>query len=319
MELLSLSAIVFLAVLIVALAMMNRHDDMNHQQMVLSRMSAPLPEDVEEVDITRPARLRQAGLTGGLFSSFRLTRRLEENLWQAGLYLKVSDVLALMGLLAAAGGAAGAVWSGAASLASIAFGVGLGMLPLAYVWWRKLLRLRAFDQQLPEILDIVKSSLDAGHTLQRALQVAVEEFSDPASSELRIALEQNRLGVPLARALEYMLDRVPNENLRFLVVAVKIQTEVGSSLASIITELARTIRERHRLAMKVRVLTAQPRISGMIGGLMPIVLLFALNFVHRETVTMLFYDPAGRKLIEAAAVLEACAFLTIYRMMRVDY
>ncbi len=319
MELLLLPVIVFLAVLALARALMHRREHVNYQQRVLNRISAPSVENLMEIDIKRPARARQSGLAGSLISKVRLMRQLEENLWQAGLYMKASEVLALMAVLAVAGAAAAAVWTGGALGPSIIFGAGLALLPPAYVFWRKRKRLMLFDQQLPEILDVLKSSLDAGHTLQRALQVAVEEFSDPASSELRIVLEQNRLGVPLAQALEYMLDRVPDENLRFLVVAVRIQAEVGSSLASVITELARTIRERQRLEMRVRVLTAQPRISGMIGGLMPILLLFALNFIHREAVTMLFHDPAGIKLIEMAAALEALAFVSIYRMMRVDY
>ena len=107
------------------------------------------------------------------------------------------------------------------TLPAIAMGLGAALLPLLYVAWRGQRRLRTFDQQLPEILDLIKSSLDAGHTLQRALQAAVEEFAEPAAGELRIVLEQNRLGVPLARALEYMLERMPDENLRFLVVAIR--------------------------------------------------------------------------------------------------
>jgi tight adherence protein B len=191
--------------------------------------------------------------------------------------------------------------------------------PLIYIAWRKRRRLRSFDQQLPELLDMIKSSLEAGHTLQRSLQVSVQEFSDPASSEFRIVLEQNRLGVPLARALEYLLERIPDENLRFLVVAVKIQTDVGSSLAGIISQLAKTVRDRQRMEMKIRVLTAQPRISALVGGLMPILLLLALSVLNPDAVQMLFHDPAGIKLTKVAAALEVMAFLTISRMVRMDY
>jgi len=311
--------IAFLAVLVVTLAMVLRHDRASQQQIVLSRISAPSSEGLEEVEITRPTRARESAFMDQLLSKVRPIRRLEESLWQAGLYVRVSDVLALMLVLGLAGVAAGAVWSGGLNFAAAMWGVGLALLPLVYVRWRKRRRLRAFDQQLPEILDLLKSSLEAGHTLQRALQVTVEEFSEPAAGELRIVLEQNRLGVPLARALEYMLRRMPDENLRFLVVAVKIQTDVGSSLAGIIAQLARTIRDRQRVEMRVRVLTAQPRFGAIVGGLMPIVLLIGLHFIHPETVTMLFHDPAGIKLTKGAAVLEALGLITIYSMVRVDY
>lgn len=318
MELL-LPLVVFLAVFVVAVSVVYRHTDISQQHMVLGRMSRPLAEDVEDVDITRQARSRESALFRKLVLKFGLFARLEENLWQAGLYIRASDVLLLMLVLAVAGGVAGAFWSGGVGFPAVAAAIATASLPLLYVAWRKRRRLRAFDQELPEILDLVKSSLEAGHTLQRALQVAVEEFPDPASSELRIVLEQNRLGVPLARALEYMLDRVPDENLRFLVVAVKIQTEVGSSLASIIAELARTIRDRQRVEMKVRVLTAQPRLGAFIGGAMPIVLLIALSFIHPEGVRMLFHDPAGIMLTKIGALFEVLAFATIYHIVRVDY
>ena len=248
-----------------------------------------------------------------------MIRTLEERLWQAGLNLKASDLLALMIVLGISGTSAAAAWNGEFAFSALAIGIAMASLPLLYVSWRGRRRLRTFDQQLPEILDMLKASLDAGHTLQRALLATVEECADPAAGELRIVVEQNRLGVPLARALEYMLERMPDENLRFLVVAIKIQTEVGSSLAGIINQLARTIRDRQRLEMKVRMLTAQPRLGAVIGGLMPLILLIALRFIHREAVQMLFQDPAGLKLTKAAAGLELAGLTVIYRMIRTDY
>jgi len=258
-------------------------------------------------------------LLGNLLSKISLIRRLEENLWQAGLYIKASDALALMLVLGLAAGAAGVVWSGSLNFFAFFSAATAASLPLLYIAWRKRRRLRAFDQQLPEILDLIKSSLDAGHTVQRALQVTVEEFADPASSELRIVLEQTRLGVPLARALEYMLARMPDENLSFLVVAVKIQTEVGSSLAAIISQLSKTIRDRQRMEMKVRALTAQPKFGALIGGLMPVFLLVALHFISPAQLTMLFHDPTGIKLTKIVVVLEVLALITISRLTRLDY
>ncbi len=310
---------VFLTVLVLALVLVRRRDHLSRQQLVLDRLSRPWAEDPEDLEITRITRTREREILVNLFSRVQMIRRLEERLWQAGLSLKASDLLALMMVLGVSGTGAAAAWSGEFTFPALAMGVAMALLPLLYVNWRGQRRLRIFDQQLPEILDMLKASLDAGHTLQRALLATVEECADPAAGELRIVLEQNRLGVPLARALEYMLERMPDENLRFLVVAIKIQTDVGSSLAGIINQLARTIRDRQRLEMKVRMLTAQPRLGAAIGGLMPLILLMALHFIHPEAVRMLFHDPAGLKLTKAAAVLELAAFTVIYRMLRMDY
>jgi tight adherence protein B len=315
-----LPLIVFLTVLVVMVVVLRRQDYASQQQMILSRMARPTPEvDLADIDITRDERTPESNLFGNLLPRLQLIQRLEENLWQAGLYVRASDMILLMLVLGTAAGLAFAVWSGWQTFESVIVGVAVGGSPLLYVAWRKRQRLKSFDKQLPEILDLLKSSLQAGHTLQRALQVTIDEFGEPASSELRIVLEQNRLGVPLARALEYMLQRMPDENLRFLVVAVKIQSEVGSSLAGISGQLARTIRDRQRMEMKVRALTAQPRMSAMVGGLMPLLLLVALNFVAPEHNQMLFHDSTGIKLVEIAGVLEVLALITISRFTRVDY
>jgi tight adherence protein B len=310
---------VFLTVLVLALVIVRRRDHLSRQQMVLDRLSRPWAEDPEQIEITRMSRTREREVLIDLFSRVQMIRRLEERLWQAGLNLKASDLLVLMMVLGVSGAGAIAAWSGGFAFPAIVIGIGMALLPLLYVNWRGQRRLKTFDQQLPEILDMLKASLDAGHTLQRALIATVEECADPAAGEFRIVLEQNRLGVPLARALEYMLQRMPDENLRFLVVAIKIQTDVGSSLAGIISQLARTIRDRQRLEMKIRMLTAQPRLGAAIGGLMPVVLLIALHFIHPQALQMLFHDPAGIRLTKAAAVLEMAAFTAIYRMTRMDY
>src|SRR5208282_5532109 len=155
-------------------------------------------------------------------------------------YVRVSDAILIMLLMFGAGGAAGEAISGDWMIA-LGIGGGLAAVPVLYIRFRKTRRLRAFSAQLPFALDLIKSSLEAGHTLLRALQVVVGEFADPLGSEFRTVLEQVRLGLPLTRAMEDMLKRVPEEDLRLLLVAVKVQTEVGSSLAVIVTRLAEVI------------------------------------------------------------------------------
>jgi tight adherence protein B len=319
MELLT-TLIVFMAVLVIGVLLISRHDSRLQLRRLLERIARPALED-ETADggITRDVAQPKWGLLGSLLARARLVRRFEEILWQAGIYTSPGDVLALAVVLAAGGAAVGAVFGGAEAVPVLLTALGLGLLPLLYILWRRRRRLRAFDRQLPEILDMLKASLEAGHTLQRALQVAVEEFSEPAVGELRIVLEQNSLGVPLDRSLEFMLQRMPDENLRFLVTAVKIQTQAGASLARIIDQLASTVRDRQRVEMKVRVLTAQPKLTGIIAGLMPILLVLGLHFVTPENVSMLFHDPAGVQITKAVAALELIACIIVYRLLRVDY
>ncbi len=310
--------LVFAAVLTLALLFqMSRRDDVDQTHEILRRMARP-SADNEDFAILREDRRKKHRLLEALLARINLLQRLEQQMWQAGLYTRVSEVLLIMLLLFGAGTAAGAAWLGD-PLMTVGSGLGLSILPLAYIRFRQRRRLKVFGLQLPEILDLLKSSLEAGHSLLRGLQVVVEEFPDPASGEIRMVLEQARLGVPLPRALEDMLKRVPEDSLRFLVVALKVQSEVGSSLAAVIGRLSETVRNRQRVQLQIRALTAQSRLSGMIVGVLPALVLAAFSLIQPGYANTLFYDPLGFKMLRVAIVLDVIAFLIIRRVLRLDY
>ena len=142
---------------------------------VMRRMSRPnvaLADDITKTDRRR--------LTGREFLSWfyrlNLLQKLEENLWQAGIYARIVDVLLVILLMFTAGLFAGdAIWR--KELLSIAMGAAMASLPIIYIRVRRQRRLKAFAKQLPYALDLIKSSLEAGHTLLRGLQVVVAEFA----------------------------------------------------------------------------------------------------------------------------------------------
>jgi len=305
-------ALVFVGVLIFT---SRRGTDVEQQREVARRLTRPA--DDLEIDVMRKRRPEQGPLLGTLYN-LDLLRSLEEMMWQAGLYMRVADILLIMVLLFGAGLFGGNImfhgmW--------IALGSGLVMasLPLAFIQFRKKRRLAAFATQLPFALDLIKSSLEAGHSLQRALQVLVSEFADPLGSEFRTVLEQNRIGLPLPRALEDMLKRVPEDDLRLLVIAVRVQTEVGSSLAQIVGRLSEIVRVRQRLRMQIRALTAQSRFGGMVVGCLPIVVLCIFSLIQPGYTDQLFHDPMGQKILKFAIGADVLAILTIRRLLRVSY
>jgi tight adherence protein B len=151
------------------------------------------------------------------------------------------------------------------------------------------------------------------------MQVVVQEFTDPLGGEFRTMLEQTRIGLPLPRALNELLKRMPEDDLRLLVVAVKVQSEVGSSLAAIIGRLAEIVRTRQRLRLQVKALTAQSRLGGMIVGLLPAIVLAAFSLIQPGYTDVLFHNPTGLKILKAAILMDATAFVIIRRMLRVDY
>lgn len=265
-----------------------------------------------------PRRGEAGGATSAALARLRPLRRLEESLWHAGLYLRVSELLLIVVLVAGAGMAAGLLIWGDLLLA-VAAGAGGGALPLLYVRWRGRRRMGAFSLQLPAALDLMRSSLEAGHTMLRALQVLVDDFADPLASEFRVVLEQTRLGMALPRAFEELLRRVPIEDLRLLVIAIKVQTEVGSALAQILSRLAEIVRARQRLQGQIHAMTAQSRMSGMVVGLLPLFVLGAFSLIQPGYVRILFFDPIGVKVVKAAIILDAMAFFAIRRILAVDF
>jgi len=253
-----------------------------------------------------------------LLARIHLLQKLEEMLWQAGIYARVSDVLLIMSILFMFGVvASGAAWGD--SMIALVTGGGLATLPFFYIRMRRRRRLKAFVEQLPYALDLIKSSLEAGHSLMRGCQVVTAEFADPIGSEFRSVIEQSRLGLPLPRALEEMLKRVPEDDLRLFVVAAKVQSEVGSSLADIIGRLSEIVRTRQRLHQQIRALTAQSRMSGMIVGFLPVVLLGAFSVMQPDYTHTLFYDPDGVMILKVAIVLDALAFITIRQLLKVKF
>jgi tight adherence protein B len=286
------------------------------QNREISRRLTKPAEDLD-TDITRRRRPEEGKLLKVLYR-MNLLRRLEQNMWQAGMYMRVGDVLLVMVLLFGAGAFFGQALMGE-SYTAIGAGLGLSALPLVYIGFRKKRRLKQFGQQLPFALDLIKSSLEAGHSLQRAMQVVVSEFNDPLGSEFRTVLEQSRIGLPLPRALDDMLKRVPEDDLRLLVVAVKVQNEVGSSLAQIVGRLSEIVRVRQRLRLQIKALTAQARMGGWVVGLLPVLVLAAFSLIQPSYTHNLFYDPTGVKILKVAMGLDLAAVLTIRRLLRVNY
>ena len=305
-------ALVFIGVLVFT---NSRGTEVEQSREVARRLTRP-PDEIE-VNVMRKQRPQEGVLLGALYR-MNLLRKLEEAMWQAGMYMRVGDILLIIVLAFGAG-----LFGGNLFFHDIWFGVvtGLvtGVMPLLYIQFMKKRRLKAFAAQLPFALDLIKSSLEAGHSLQRALQVLVSEFADPLGGEFRTVLEQNRIGLPLPRALEDMLKRVPEDDLRLLVVAVRVQTEVGSSLAQIVGRLSEIVRIRQRLRMQIRALTAQSRLGGMVVGILPIIVLTIFSVVQPGYTDKLFHDPTGQKILKFAIGSDLLALITIRRLLKVDY
>jgi tight adherence protein B len=201
---------------------------------------------------------------------------------------------------------------------AILLGLATGFIPTGYVLYKRNQRFQAFEQGLPEALDLMVSSLRAGHSLVGALGLVARESPNPIGSEFKICFDEQNYGLELRTAMENMVLRIPLQDLRIVVTAILIQKESGGNLAEVLDKAAYVIRERFRLRRQVRVHTAQGRLTGWILSFMPVVLGFLLYLVNPATMSILWTRPVGLKLMYTAAGMTIAGGLIIRKIVRMD-
>lgn len=289
----------------------SRRADVAGQEILRRRMTGGPSAIALEAQLpaqTKPARQPMSDLG-------QLLRPLERWVAQAGLETPAQQFILLTLLSGVAAFLLTALWV-KAGIACV-YGVVVSALPTIYIIIARRRRLKTFSQQLPYVADFLRSSLRAGHPLARGLQMAAENAPEPIATELRLAIDQMRYGSSLPDALDTMFRRVPEESLGFFVAAIRVQAQVGSSLAEILDRVAEAIRDRQRLQQQLKALTAQSRMSALIVGALPIVMLAVFTVLRPQYMELLFYDPIGIKMLEAAIVLDLTAFFIMHRMVRV--
>jgi tight adherence protein B len=178
-------------------------------------------------------------------------------------------------------------------------------------------REKAFLAQLPDTLQLLSSSLKAGHSLPQALDTVVRQGEPPMAAELRRALVESRLGMPAEDALERIGERVRSDDFSWVVMAIRIQREVGGNLAELLTTVADTLRERERLRRQVDVLSAEGRLSGIILGCLPLGFAGYLLVARPEYLAPML-TPFGLVLLASAVILLAVGSIWVARVVTVE-
>lgn len=192
------------------------------------------------------------------------------------------------------------------------------LLPYVYLRRKHSKRLAAFNAQLAETLDLLAGGLAAGLSMPQAIDSVVREGVDPMASELRRALIEQRLGVDVEDALDGVALRMDSNDFGWVVMAIRIQREVGGNLAELMRTVADTLREREYLRRQVRVLSAEGRISAYVLGGLPFAMFLYLLVVRRDFVEVLYTTTAGLLLLGVACVLLAAGFWVMSRMVKIE-
>ncbi len=245
-------------------------------------------------------------------------RKLERYLEQAAISQRVGVVLGTALLLAVLGGRI--VWSLTWSWFWSALGVSAcGSLPLLYVQRRRRLRLGLYAEQLPDALDILTRSLQAGLSFLQGLQAVAREMPDPARTEFQMTFEQLRLGRSLREALQSHADRVEDLDFNLLATALLIQREAGGNLTEVLENTSQTIRERYKLIGQIRALSAQNRLAGRIIGALPFAIGVMMYILRPDLIMVLFKEEIGKTLMAIAVVMQIIGFYAMKRIMTIKF
>jgi tight adherence protein B len=194
---------------------------------------------------------------------------------------------------------------------------GAAALPSLYVLRKRQSRIRKLEQQLPDALDLMSRALKAGHALPSGLQMVGEEAQDPIAGEFRIVHDEINYGVDVQTALMNLAHRVPSTDVRYFVIAVLIQRDTGGNLTEVLGNISTLVRERLKLLGKVRVLSAEGRMSGWVLGVLPFAVAGIINFLNPNFMSVLWTDPMGLKLIYTALGMMLLAAFWMRRIIKI--
>jgi tight adherence protein B len=199
----------------------------------------------------------------------------------------------------------------------------LGMLagflaPWMYLSIKESRRQKAFMAALPDTLQLLAGSLAAGYSMPQAVDTVVREANPPISTEFNRAMVETRLGVDLEDALQGVADRMGSVDFAWVVMAIRIQREVGGNLAEVLTTVAATLRERERLRRQVQVLSAEGRLSAWILGMLPIVFALYLILAQPDYLLPMVQNVLGWIMLGMGLILLIVGALWLRKVVKVE-
>jgi tight adherence protein B len=253
-----------------------------------------------------------------LANNKNLEARIAHSLEAAGMALRPAEWLLLHAAIAVGGGLLGVLIGAGNLILGIVCILAAIVGPWVYLRRKRSMRLRAFGMALADTLQLMSGSLSAGLSLAQSIDTIVREGADPISSEFRRVVIESRLGVTLEDSLEGVAERMESRDFTWVVMAIRIQREVGGNLAELLLTVAATLREREYLRRHVRALSAEGRLSCyVLGGLPPGFLLY-LSVSKPDYVKPLYTTPIGWMMCGGMAVLLSVGMVWMAKVAKVD-
>lgn len=268
-------------ILIVLLAIGVVVSSSSERALVEERLSQYLDDNKESLD----RQVQRSVLTEWVSKRVEKTSfgdKIARQLARADIKLKVAEYFALILISIVLVGFFAWFIGNRHPVSGLIGAVGGAFLPGLYVRSQQRQRLRKFNDQLPDMLNLMVNGLRAGYSTMQAMEAVSKELPSPINDEFRRVVQEIQIGIPMETALDNLLRRIPSDDLDFVVTAINVQREVGGNLSEILDTISFTIRERVRIKGEIRVLTAQVRTSGTVLSLIPFFLVLVLWFLNPD-------------------------------------
>lgn len=247
-----------------------------------------------------------------------LDARIRRRLDQAGSELRSAEWLVVHTICVIAAILLGALIGGGSFFLMLVFLAAGVVLPWLYLGYRRGKRVKAFNAVLPDTLQLMSGSLAAGLSLAQSVDTIVKEGTEPMAGEFKRVLVEARLGVAVEDALEGITERFESKDFAWVVMAIRIQRQVGGNLAELLDTVAGTIREREYLRRQVATLSAEGKMSAwVLGGLPPLFLVY-LALTQGDYVAPMFTTFMGWMMLAGAGLMLGLGVFWMSRLVKVD-
>ncbi|MEW6502489.1 MAG: type II secretion system F family protein [Chloroflexota bacterium] len=247
--------------------------------------------------------------------------RISQELSRADLRFRPGEFIAVIIITTVVMAAVGYVIGGYNIITAIIGAIIGGFLPRFYVKRQQNKRLIRFNEQLSDMLNLMVNGLRAGYSTMQAMEAVSKELPPPICDEFHRVVQEMQLGIPMEKALDNLLKRIPSDDLDLVITAINVQREVGGNLAEILDTISFTIRERVRIKGEIRVLTTQVMYSGKFLSLLPLILIATLYLLNRDYIMTFFKPesvPCGYIALGVAAILIISGYFTMTKLADIE-
>ena len=308
------TALAVMAFFVGIYVVVERPDDLSDRLLAYAGVETPTQAKTRT---RRKGVARLLALFDRLLTGRSIAQRLALHLAQANLRLTVPEFLVIVLCCGTVGFAFGFALQ--RQLVSALAGALLALaLPLLFLQQRRHKRIKAFHDQLIDVLSLVVGSLRGGHALLTALDLVSKELNPPASEEFARVLREIGYGLTQTEALNNLVLRMETNDLQLVVTAVNISHEVGGNLSLVLEKIAETIRERIRLQGEIRVLTTQQRLTTYLLAALPFVLATVLAIINPDWIMGLFKPGWVRIIPFGALAAEIIGFFIAQKLTRIE-